>query len=39
MGIKMPEFARRAVLFSEIAEDALAYSKEHKASYPVIARQ
>jgi hypothetical protein len=23
-----------AALFSEIAEDALAYSKEHKASYP-----
>ena len=35
MGIKMPEVRpRRAVLFSEIAEDALAYSKEHKASYP-----
>ena len=35
MGIKMPEVRpRRAVLFSEIAADALAYSKEHKASYP-----
>src|SRR5665213_1832931 len=35
MGIKMPEVrARRAVLFEEIAADALAYSKEHKASYP-----
>jgi hypothetical protein len=35
MGIKMPEIRpRRAVLFEEIAEDALAYSKEHKASYP-----
>jgi len=35
MGIKMPEVRpRRAVFFSEIAEDALAYSKEHKASYP-----
>lgn len=35
MGIKMPEVRpRRAVLFSEIAEDALSYSKEHKSSYP-----
>jgi site-specific recombinase XerD len=35
MGIKMPEVRpRRAVLFQEIADDALAYSKEHKASYP-----
>ena len=35
MGIKMPEVRpRRAILFEEIAEDALAYSKEHKASYP-----
>src|ERR1035438_4266876 len=35
MGIKMPEVrARRAVLFEEIASDALVYSKEHKASYP-----
>jgi site-specific recombinase XerD len=35
MGIKMPEVRpRRAVLFEEIAKDALAYSKEHKASYP-----
>lgn len=32
MGIEIRP--RRAVLFSEIAEDALAYSKEHKASYP-----
>jgi integrase len=35
MGVKMPEVrARRAVLFEEIAADALVYSKEHKASYP-----
>jgi hypothetical protein len=35
MGIKMPEVRpRRAVLFSEIGADALAYSKEPKASYP-----
>jgi len=35
MGVKMPEVrARRAVLFEEIAKDALVYSKEHKASYP-----
>jgi integrase len=35
MGIKLPEIRpRRAVLFEEIANDALAYSKEHKASYP-----
>jgi site-specific recombinase XerD len=35
MGVKMPEVrARRAVLFEEIAADALTYSKEHKASYP-----
>jgi integrase len=35
MGIKMPEIRpRRAVLFEEIAADALVYSKEHKASYP-----
>jgi site-specific recombinase XerD len=35
MGIKMPEIrTRRAVLFEEIASDALVYSKEHKASYP-----
>jgi Phage integrase SAM-like domain len=35
MGIKMPKVRpRRAILFSEIAADALAYSKEHKASYP-----
>jgi hypothetical protein len=35
MGIKMPEVrARRAVLFEEIAADALAYSQEHKASFP-----
>lgn len=35
MGLKMPELRpQRAVLFSEIADDALAYSKEHKASYP-----
>jgi integrase len=35
MGIKMPEVrARRAVLFEEIAADALVYSKEHKASFP-----
>ena len=34
MGIKMPEIRpRRAVLFEEIAADALVYSKEHKASY------
>ena len=26
--------ARRAILFEEIAADALVYSKEHKASYP-----
>ncbi len=32
MGIKLPEVRpRRAVLFEEIAEDALVYSKEHKA--------
>jgi hypothetical protein len=35
MGVKLPEIRpRRAVLFEEIAEDALVYSKEHKASYP-----
>jgi site-specific recombinase XerD len=35
MGIKMPEVrARRAVLFEEIAADALVYSQEHKASFP-----
>jgi len=35
MGIKMPEIrTRRAVLFEEIASDALVYSKEHKSSYP-----
>ncbi|WP_353062280.1 tyrosine-type recombinase/integrase [Tunturibacter psychrotolerans] len=35
MGVKMPEVrARRAVLFEEIAADALVYSQEHKASYP-----
>jgi site-specific recombinase XerD len=35
MGVKMPEVRpRRAVLFEEIAADALLYSKEHKASYP-----
>ncbi|HEU5340956.1 hypothetical protein [Edaphobacter sp.] len=35
MGAKMPEVrARRAVLFEEIAADALVYSQEHKASYP-----
>jgi len=35
MGIKIPEVrARRAVLFEEIAADALAYSQEHKASFP-----
>ena len=35
MGIKMPEIRpRRAVLFGEIATDALVYSKENKASYP-----
>ena len=35
MGVKMPEVrARRAVLFEEIAADALAYSKEHKVSFP-----
>src|ERR1039457_2677518 len=35
MGVKMPEVrAHRAVLFEEIAADALVYSKEHKASYP-----
>lgn len=35
MGLKMPEMRpRKAVLFSEIASDALAYSKEHKASFP-----
>jgi site-specific recombinase XerD len=35
MGVKMPEIrARRAVLFEEIAADALAYSKEHKVSFP-----
>src|ERR1039457_5994285 len=35
MGVKMPEVrARRAVLYEEIASDALVYSKEHKASYP-----
>jgi hypothetical protein len=35
MGIKLPEVRpRRAVLFEEIAVDALTYSKEHKASYP-----
>jgi integrase len=35
MGVKLPEIRlRRAVLFDEIAEDALLYSKEHKASYP-----
>lgn len=34
MGIKMPEVRpKRAVLFEEIAADALAYSKDHKASY------
>lgn len=34
MGIKLPEGRpRRAVLFEEIAADALAYSREHKASY------
>jgi site-specific recombinase XerD len=33
-GIKLPELKRkRAILFDEIAADALAYSKEHKASY------
>lgn len=35
MGIKMPEIRpRRAILFEEIAADALVYSKENKASYP-----
>ncbi len=35
MGVKTPEIrARRAVLFEEIAADALVYAKEHKASYP-----
>lgn len=34
MGIKMPEFHPKvAILFEEIAADALEYSKEHKASY------
>ena len=34
MGIKMPEVRpKRAILFEEIAADALAYSKDHKASY------
>jgi site-specific recombinase XerD len=34
MGIKMPEIRPKvAVLFEEIAADALEYSKEHKASY------
>lgn len=32
MGIKMPEVRpKRAILFEEIAADALAYSKDHKA--------
>jgi site-specific recombinase XerD len=35
MGIKMPEVRPRIpIFFEEIATDALAYSKEHKASYP-----
>lgn len=35
MGHKLPEIRpRRAVLFQEIAGDALACSKQHKASYP-----
>ena len=35
MGIKMPEVrAHRAMLFEEIAADALVYSQERKASYP-----
>lgn len=34
-GLKLPETVkRRRVLFEEIASDALAYSREHKASYP-----
>lgn len=34
MGIKMPEVRpKRAILLEEIAADALAYSKDHKASY------
>ncbi|HEY4356451.1 MAG TPA: hypothetical protein VGN16_11935 [Acidobacteriaceae bacterium] len=34
-GIKLPETVRkRRVLFQEIADDALTYSREHKASYP-----
>jgi integrase len=34
MGIKMPEIRPKvAMLFEEIAADALEYSKEHKASY------
>ena len=34
-GLKLPETVkRRRVLFEEIAGDALAYSREHKASYP-----
>ncbi|MEO8725835.1 MAG: tyrosine-type recombinase/integrase [Acidobacteriaceae bacterium] len=35
MGIKLPQLRpSKRVLFSEIAADALGYSKEHKASYP-----
>ncbi len=34
-GLKLPETVkRRRILFEEIAGDALAYSREHKASYP-----
>ncbi len=32
--VAAPMRSRRAVLFEEIADDALVYSKEHKASYP-----
>lgn len=30
---KLPHLSRRSVLFSELAADALEYSKQHKASY------